>query len=886
MIKLGEWQAHRVVTMQMLRSARLALIVMTVACGSDSSRPDVQIQPGVPLALAQHRAATISNLRYEFSLTIPAQRDESITGTATARFDLASADAPLVFDFVQPADHVLSLQRGDDPIAYEVRDEHVIVPSGVLAVGAQAITIDFVAGDGSLNRNDDYLYTLFVPDRARVALPLFDQPDLKARVTLALEVPADWQAVANGELLDHTVAGERATFTFGESDPIPTYLLAFAAGRFEVVDAERGGRTLRMLHRETDVDQVTRNLDAIFDLHATALGWLEDYTGIEYPFKKFSFVAMPAFQYGGMEHPGAIFYRARSLFLDESATQAQQLGRASLIAHETSHMWFGNLVTMEWFNDVWMKEVFANFMAAKIVNPSFPEVDHDLRFLHAHYASAYGIDRTAGANPIRQALDNLNEAGSLYGAIIYQKAPVVMKHLELLMGEEAFRDGLREYLGAHRYGNATWPDLVAVMDARTDDDLVEWSQIWVNESGRPSVTARLTVDDSGAIGQLAVAQADPADRGRLWNQRMEVALGYGDDTVRRLPVHVRDADVVVEGATGLPRPDYVLANGGGIGYGNFVLDDRSRAFLLQQLSSLPEARLRAVAMLSLYDGMLEGDVDPVSLAWVALQAAIADEDELNVQRFLNTFGSTWWGYLAPDRHLVTGLWPDVSEPAAGVAERLLWDRMGTAPQARQKAAFFNAYRTVARTPDAIDRLRDIWSGAREVEGLTLSENDMTSIAEALALRGVSDAEAILDVQLDRIDNPDRRARFEFVRPSLSADAATREAFFQSLKAPANREHEPWVLAGLRYLHHPLRAHESERHIRPSLEMLEEIQRTGDIFFPLGWLNATLGGHSTPGAASMVETFLAERPDLPPRLRGKLLQAADPLYRAARTVSRR
>src|SRR6187549_3362205 len=179
-----------------------------------------------------------------------------------------------------------------------------------------------------------------------------------------------------------------------------------------------------------------------------------------------------------MEHPGAIFYNANGLLLDESATQDQMLGRASVIAHETAHMWFGDLVTMEWFDDVWLKEVFANFMAAKIVNPSFPGIDHELRFLLQHYPSAYEVDRTAGANPIRQELDNLNEAGSLYGAIIYQKAPVVMRHLEALLGEDNFRDGLREYLKAHSFANATWSDLINVLDARTPLDLQQWSQAW------------------------------------------------------------------------------------------------------------------------------------------------------------------------------------------------------------------------------------------------------------------------------------------------------------------------------------------------------------------------------------------------------------------------
>ncbi len=147
-----------------------------------------------------------------------------------------------------------------------------------------------------------------------------------------------------------------------------------------------------------------------------------------------------------MEHAGAILYNAAGLMLDASATQNQLLGRASVIAHETAHMWFGDLVTMRWFNDVWTKEVFANFMAAKIVNPSFPQVNHELRFLLDHYPSAYQVDRTAGTNAVRQTLGNLNDAGQMYGPIIYDKAPVVMRQLELMVGESAFREGMREYL--------------------------------------------------------------------------------------------------------------------------------------------------------------------------------------------------------------------------------------------------------------------------------------------------------------------------------------------------------------------------------------------------------------------------------------------------------
>src|SRR4029079_18740298 len=204
------------------------------------------------------------------------------------------------------------------------------------------------------------------------------------------------------------------------------------------------------------------------------------------------------------------------------------LGRACFRAREGSHMWFGDLVTMRWFSDVWMKEVFANYMAAKIVNPSFPEINHELRFLLAYYPAAYDVDRTAGTNEIRQPLANLDDAGSLYGAIIYQKAPIVMRQLEALIGEGNFRDGLREYLKTYAFSNAAWPDLIALLDNRTPEDLAAWSHAWVDERGRPTIRTSLTVSN-GRIQRLVLTQQDPiANRGLLWNQKFQVIVGAGN----------------------------------------------------------------------------------------------------------------------------------------------------------------------------------------------------------------------------------------------------------------------------------------------------------------------------------------------------------------------
>ena len=488
-----------------------------------------------------------------------------------------------------------------------------------------------------------------MPARAHLAFPCFDQPSLKARYALTLTFPSAWEMVANGAETGREPHGERVTVRFAETRPLPTYLFAFAAGRFSVETAERNGRTFRMFHRETDAAKVARNRDAIFDLHAKALAWLEDYTGIPYPFGKFDFVLIPSFQFGGMEHAGAILYNASGLMLDESATNNQQLSRASTIAHETSHMWFGDLVTMQWFNDVWMKEVFANFMAAKIVNPSFPQINHELRFLLAHYPAAYEVDRTAGANAIRQPLANLSDAGTLYGAIIYEKAPIVMRQLETLVGADAFRDGLREYLHRYSFGNATWPDLIAILDKKSDEHLVSWSHAWVDEPGRPTIRTEIGTAN-GRIASLAFAQTDPRQRGLFWNQRMTVTLGYATGN-RTLPVRLAAARVefLMRAACRRRASSWRTAAESATARSSWTR--RAARISSRELPEIDDALTRGSAWVALQDELLRGAVPPAAFLELALKALPLETDELNAQRMLGYARDAYWHFLTPDARL-------------------------------------------------------------------------------------------------------------------------------------------------------------------------------------------------------------------------------------------
>ena len=863
---------------------------ISILKSQDSTLPpsiSEEIESGVSYELATQRKNGISDIEYDLSFDL-SKKTEPIPASITIRFALANSNNPIVLDFTAPKTNIksvalTSINGGSDEPAkpqretvYSIKNGHIILPANELKAGKHEIKIQFIAGDQSLNRNDNFLYTLLVPDRAATVFPCFDQPDLKAQFGLRLTLPVDWTASANGEQQKISPIDESShEIQYKQTQPISTYLFAFAAGEFQSITREIHGRRVTMLHREPDKEKVDRNLDAIFKTHEFALSWMEDYTGIEYPFDKFDFVLIPSFQYGGMEHVGNIFYNADQLFLDESATKNQKLNRASLIAHETAHMWFGNLVTMKWFDDVWLKEVFANFMAAKIVHPSFPDINHDLGFMLKHHPSAYGEDRSGGSYPIQQKLENLKDAGTLYGRIIYMKAPIVMRQLETMIGQKEMQTGLREYLNQFRYDNAVWDDLINILDRDSSIDLKTWSNTWVKESGTPESRSEIVAGDTKSK-VLRIQQTRTSATKQFWSQQVDIKVVADNKTVFETRQMLTGKVTTIELPATVANYDFYLANGSELGYGYFRLDPKSKDFLLRNVHSVTDDVTRGAAWMAIYESLIRGEesgaVQPTEFMETLISGLKTETEPLNRQNILSMVSTVYWKFMPAEERILF----------AERIERELWSQIDSKEtEMDARSAYYKTLVDICATNGSIARLYDVWEAESDIGGLRLSENDMITLAYELAIRKPEQCEAILEQQLSRITNTDRRQRFQFVSPALSPDQATRDDFFKSLADTKNRRPERWALDGLNYLHRPLRARDSEKHILPSLELLEEIQTTGDIFFPKRWLVATFSGHRSESAAAIVKKFLHQRPDYPYRLRNKILQAADLLLKAAK-----
>ncbi|MBO5079842.1 MAG: aminopeptidase [Bacteroidaceae bacterium] len=832
--------------MKALKYIAIAATLLLSSCQTHEKKNKLY-EEGISLELAQLRKQEIKELKYGLSFSIPEQKQEAVEGEARISF-LLQRPQEIILDFRESADKIKEVSVNGKPSEYTFLNEHLVLPEASTIEGKNEVHICFTAGDQSLNRNEEYLYTLLVPDRARTVFPCFEQPNLKAEFTLQLEVPAEWEAVSNSSIASEENIDGRKHIAFLPTEPLSTYLFSFVAGKLKKVEYADGERILTAYHRETDAKKVAQ-LDIIFQQVAASLHWLEEYTDIPYPFAKYSFIILPGFQYGGMEHTGATLYNDTRMFLSEHPTLDEELARAKLIAHETAHMWFGDYVTMDWFNDVWTKEVFANYFAACITEPLFPNVNHSLNWMKTYTSASLAEDRTPGSNSIRQPLDNLRNAGLIYGNIIYNKAPVMMQKLVEIMGEEAYQEGIRKYLKTYAYGNATWDDLIAILDARSEEDLASFSDVWVNQKGMPHISF------TNRCGQLEIRQRDPLNRGLLWPQSFQITF-QGAEESTSVEVNLTNETYAITVPLGTQA---ILPNTDGRGYGLFIPDEESREWMLTHWQETSDDTARQSLLMSLYENYQHRLIS--DREWMeALINGLKSEKNVLI-------ASTLCGYLGtPLSQLGQASW-----------EEEIWEWSEKHPLASCRLQLIRCLISNARAPKSIDKLYQLW---KEQSHPMLNERDYMTLAYELALHCPERYENLRNTQRERITNPDRRRQFDFIVQAVTPDTLQMDAFFQSLMKAENRRIEPWAASALAYLNHPLRQSYAVKYIRPGLEVLEEVQRTGDIFFPKNWASALLRNHKSKEAYQEVQAFFEAHPGYSPLLKNKILQAAWPLYREA------
>lgn len=432
------------------------------------------------------------------------------------------------------------------------------------------------------------------------------------------------------------------------------------------------------------------------------------------------------------------------------------------------------------------------------------------------------------------------------------------------MGEKSFQSGMQEYLSSFAYDNATWPDLIKILNNYTAADLTSWNEVWVNDPGRPVFDWDISFKED-KISTFNLIQQPEMGEGRLWFQSFDLDLHYPNQEAITIEIEDSLEHQSVKEVIGLDKPDFVQMNPSGKGYGVMPVDTGPE---LTAVFSLENKVARAAAYINLYENMLNQRYSkPLELLEVFIKGLQEEKEELNLRLLNNYIQKIYWNFI--DQETRRGLASDL--------EKEIWKAMELQPVRNNKKILFKSYQNIFQTDEALKRLYMVWDTQNPPTNVHLTEEDYTELAFSLEVR--NHHPGILDEQFSRISNPDRKRRFEIIKPALSFDKEERDQFFKELEKRENRSNEAAILEALSYFHHPLRQPNAEKYLAKSLELLPEIQKTGDIFFPGRWVAANFGSYQSSSAYKVVQDFLEENSDINPKLKEKILQETDDLRRS-------
>ena len=840
------------------------VVFLFSACEQRKQPETTTIEQGVSKSLNDSRKESIGNILYTLILNIPEDKSETIKGGGQIDFQLKRNEIPLLIDFNAPEKNILRVEVNGKEGDYRFENGHIVIPKTALKVGKNQLKIDFNVNDNALNRNDNFLYAEFFPNKASSVFPCFDQPNLKALFSLNLMLPHGWTAIGNAPVRQFDEGPERILYQFENTKPISTNRFAFAAGVFEKVSKEKNKHLVNLYFLPEVSTQVSKNEDYLFDLQHNALEWMEAYTNIAFPFQKIDLLLLPSLQERELSHAGLVYLPENKLLINGKATPEQDLKRARLIASGTAKNWFGNLVSSHWISDEWVNDVLSDYLSSKMVNPSFYTIYHDLEFLTNHYPKALAADRSQGTHPIQQTCNNLKNADLLDDPIVLHKAPIVFRQLEKIVGEEKMRSGLIDYLKKYSFSNASWDDFVAVLDSKTHDDLQSWCDIWFKESGMPEYKPFQEFD------LYVIDQYDQLDNDVVWPQRL--------DLYKKWPEGWQHKDVWDDTSRfEFPIPDMVdivIINWDSYAYGYFFQNDREKNFLLSKRMFELDPLRRGLSYITLWENLMRGNLLPLDMRKV-LPLYLKKENQIaSIRLLLSYYEKMFWQFSNEKQRTH---WASTMEP-------LLWEKLLHANTAEEKMAFYKAFVTTAISSDGLDKMLAIWRGEIKDFDLKLSESDKTTLAFELAVRkGLPSAKNvpadILEQQKQSTKNNELKEKIDFLSPALSENEGVRSQFFERLKSPDNQINEDFTIEAVHYLHHPLRAQSAEKFVLPSLEMLDEIREDGGFLYPDRWLAATFFGHRSASVPETAHHFITAHPDLNPKLKQKILQAIDPVQRA-------
>ncbi|HCB04176.1 MAG TPA: aminopeptidase N [Nocardioides bacterium] len=726
---------------------------------------------------AATRASLLDVTSYAIDLDLTTG-DTHFGSTTTIVFGCREPGASTFADLVGATVHEITL-NGEHVDVAAYADSRIAL-TGLAAENTLVVKADCTyshTGEGLhrfVDPADDrvYLYTQFeVPDARRV-YTTFEQPDLKAPYTFTVTTPAGWVTSSNATTPEPEPLADggqdKLVWRFGATKPMSTDITALVAGEYHSVT-----KTYRGAHSEIPMGLFCRqslvahlDADELWKITEQGFAFFEEQFGYPYPFGKYDQLFVPEYNMGAMENAGCVTFRDEYLPRSRQDRSFYEF-RAEVILHEMAHMWFGDLVTMKWWDDLWLNESFAEWACYHAAVNATEFTEAWTGFTNARKNWAYRQDQLPSTHPIAADNHDLQAVEVNFDGITYAKGASVLKQLVAWVGLESFLDGLRGYFQDFEFGNAEFKDLLMALEKSSGRELESWAQEWLQTSGVNTLAAEFELDADGGYSSFAVKQTAPADYPTL--RRHRLGIGLYDKVDGRL-VRRTSFEVDVEGELteikellGTKQPDLLLLNEGDLAYAKIRLDERSLDTVVTSIETIDDSLPRALCWGAAWDMTRDAEMSATDFVTLVLSGIASETDAFGVARIPGYAAQAVTQYSAPEhRAALRATWE------SGLRELLVTAEPGSDHQ----LSFTRAYAGAAHSDQALSDLEGLLDGSFALDGLAVDTDLRWTLLSALAKNGRADG-ARIDEELARdntISGKERSAAARTLRPTAEAKA--------------------------------------------------------------------------------------------------------------------
>ncbi len=709
-----------------------------------------------------------------------------------------------------------------------------------------------------------YLHSQFEPFDAHTVFACFDQPDLKATYTLAVDAPVDWVVVSNMPVTESPADGAAGTWRFAPTPLLSSYLVAIVAGGYEVIRGSHGDVELGIYARRSLIEHV--DADEIFALTGQGLDWFAEAFDLPYPFGKYDQLFVPEFAMGAMEHPGCVTFTETYVFRSKVTDSARER-RAETILHEMAHMWFGDLVTMKWWDDLWLNESFATFMSVLALVEATRFDNAWVTFLDAEKAWAKYQDQLPTTHPIAADAPDVETANQNFDGITYAKGASVLRQLVAWVGQDAFLEGCREYFRMHAWSNATLADFLGALEKASGRDLDAWRDEWLMTTGVNTLAA--TRPEGDLCGPITITQIQGDEEPAPRRHRIRVGLYRGDDVIRRYAdaeVDLIGESIVIDELADQPAPDLLVINDADLTYAKVVLDPASTATATERLGSVEDPLARASVWATTWDMVRDGQLPARRYAEQVVRNAGTETEVGVLQRLLARASAAIDRYGAPENRAAA---------MVKLSENARRELDAAEPGSDHQLAWLRHWSLTSRSGQQLEDVAAVLDGSLEIPGASLDTDMRWHLVTSLASVGAVDVARIEEELLrDPTDLGERAAaaaRASLPDPDEKRSAWERLVASEDLSHTMARE----LYRGFGHLHQDkLLASFRE----PYFAVLPTIATSRGMDVAVEFVEATFP-HATPDQALLhqLDEHLAGD-ELPGPIRRALLEQRDQLQR--------